>query len=133
MKGYTKNGKFRPIKDHKKNGVTRKSRDAKDKGFTSSLGLLITPPARSTKTLLAEIKSDLSFREKLLTANEKLKEEIKADPLGEFARGQRAEFTENAKDVQELTKEIKKTFNQIPKEDREAIDRDLINELRILR
>ena len=94
--------------------------------LSTSLGAIISPPKKPTATLLKQVNADLDFRDKIIDENLKIKEEIKADPTGEFTPASREEFKENAK-------EIKGTFKDIPKDEREHLDRELINRLRVLR
>jgi len=101
--------------------------------LTTSLGAIISPPKKPTATLLKQVNADLDFRDKIIESNLKIKEEIKADPTGEFTPASREEFKENAKEIKQLTKEIKGTFKDIPKDEREHLDRELINRLRVLR
>ncbi len=125
VKGFMKNGKFHPI---------RNKRYAKSKkGLTTSLGLIISPPKKAPAVLLKQINDDLDFRDDLITSNKELKVEIKEDPKGEFAPASREEFKENSKEINQLTKDIKGAFRDIPKEERQTLDRSLTNRLRVLR
>ena len=120
-----KNGKFHPI---------RNKRYAKSKkGLSTQLGLIISPPKQPPKVLINQINADLDFRDKLIDSNKELKEEIKGDPKGEFAPASREEFKENSKEINQLTKDIKGAFRDIPKEERQTLDRSLTNRLRVLR
>jgi len=111
----------------------RLRRYAKDGKLSTSLGAIISPPKKPTKVLVKQINDDLSFRDQLIDKNTSLKEEIKGDPQGEFAKGSREEFKENAKEIRNLSKEIRGSFKDIPKDERERLDRDLLNRIRVLR
>jgi len=128
MKGYKdSHGRFHPIRNKRYKKAPPK------KGLTTSLGLIISPPKKPPAVLLKQINDDLDFRDDLIKSNQNLKEEIKADPRGEFAPASREEFKENSKEINELTKDIKGAFRDIPKEQKQTLDRSLTNRLRVLR
>ena len=128
MKGFTKDGKFHPIRNKRSPSKIRKA-----SGLSTSLGAIISPKKRPPAVLLKEIRDDLDFRSKLIDTNKEIKAEIKADPESSFAHADREEFKENAKEIQQVAKEIKRTYRDIPKDERQNIDRDIINRLRLLR
>ena len=131
MKGFMKNNKFHPIRNKRTVSKTRRAKDSK--GLSTSLGAIISPPKKATKILIKQLTDDLDFRDRLIGENTKLKEEIKADPQGEFAKGSREEFKENAKEIKNLGNDAKRAFRDLPKESKEILDRSLMNGLRVLR
>jgi len=102
-------------------------------GLSTQLGSIISPPKKAPKILITQLTGDLDFRDRLIITNKELKEEIRADPKGEFAKGSREEFKENAKEIQNLAKDAKRSFNDLPKEEKENLDRELLNRIRVLR
>ena len=102
-------------------------------GLSTSLSSIIAPPKIPPEVLIKEINDDLDFRKQLITKNEELKTEIKTDPQGEFTKGAREEFIANAKEIQQVGKEIKNAFNHLPKENKEKLDRNIINQLRLIK
>ncbi len=111
----------------------RLRRYAKGGKLSTSLGAIISPEKKPPAKLLKEINADLNFRDELIDKNKELKVEIKADPESTFAKADAEEFKENAKEIREVAKTIKRAFKDIPKEERENIDRETINRLRVLR
>lgn len=105
----------------------------KDSKLSTSLGSIILPPKIAPKILIKQMNDDLDFRDSLIEKNNELKDEIKSDPQSEFAQASREEFKENAKEIRNLSKDIKKAFNQLPKESKKTLDRPLQNRLRVLR
>lgn len=131
--GHKEHGQFHPHTNHRKK--IRKASDEKEKtkGISTKLSSILSPPKKAPSILITSIKQDLDFRDRLIGENEKLKEEIKSDPQGEFAQSARQEFRENGKEIQSLGKDAKRAFRDLPKETRETLDRDLINRLRVVR
>lgn len=111
----------------------KRDRYAKDGKLSTSLGAILSPQKKPPAVLLKQINSDLDSREELIGKNKEIKAEIKADPKSSFANADIEEFKENSKVIRELSKDIKKAFKDIPKEERQNVDRELINRLRVLR
>ncbi len=128
MKGFTKDGKFHPIRKSRSPSKIRKA-----SGLSTSLGAIISPKKRPPAVLLKEINDDLDFRDGLINTNKEIKAEIKADPESDFVQADREEFKENAREIKEVAKDIKRTYKDIPKDERQNISRDIINRLRVLR
>lgn len=132
MKGFTKKGKFHPIKKSK--GVTRSKRYARRTSLSTSLGQILVPPKKSPQLLAKMIKEDLKFRDELIDKNKEIRVEIKSDPQGDFVESDRKEFMENSKEINALSKEIRSAVKDIPKDSRERlIDRQTQNQIRVLR
>ena len=132
VKGFTKNNKFHPIRKSK--GVTRNKRYAKRSSLSTSLGAILVPPKKSPQLLAKMIKEDIKFRDELIDKNKEIRAEIKGDPEGDFVESDRKEFMENSKEINALSKEIRSSVKDIPKDVRERlIDRQTQNKIRVLR
>jgi len=97
MKGFTKKGKFHPIKKSK--AVTRSKRYARRSSLSTSLGQILVPPKKSPQLLAKMIREDLKFRDELIDKNKEIRVEIKSDPEGDFVESDRKEFMENSKEI----------------------------------
>ena len=130
MKGFTKDGKFHPIKPYNK---VRKAKDGKIRSILPKLELKLPERKESFSQISSDINRDAGLRDKLIDKNDALADKIESNPKSDFAPSRKEQLNQNNKIIKELNNDIKSSLRKLTKDERRQLPDEIKNLRRFLR
>lgn len=130
MKGFTKDGKFHPIKPYNK---VRKAKDGKIRSIIPKLELKLPQRKESFSEIKKDIDRDVNLREELVTKSDVLADKIEASPQSTFAESRKEQIRENSRVIKDLKNDIKNNLRKLTKDERKQLPDNVKNLRRFLR
>lgn len=127
MKGFTKDGKFHPIRKK------RYAKSGKLRSILPKLELKLPERKESFSQINSDINRDAGLRDKLIDKNEVLAEKIETNPKSDFAPSRKEQLNQNNRVVKELNNDIKSSLRKLTKDERRQLPDEIKNLRRFLR